>query len=195
MKRSSLFRIILYIVCAITVLLVILVACLFSVVGHEMYAGMKIDELKPKAQSISQRVTKLYESNTDKRTLARMLHLGEFSASDATIYIIEPNGAVVTTAEQNEYDQSVETVRRCFQTVIQGEEIALPSTDIGIVVGTPVYSDSGDIIGSVILVVVEQAVQRIGHTWRKFDAFLSFRSVVADKYIHAFLRLHLEGEE
>ena len=65
MKRSSLFRIILYIVCAITVLLVILVACLFSVVGHEMYAGMKIDELKPKAQSISQRVTKLYESNTD----------------------------------------------------------------------------------------------------------------------------------
>lgn len=153
MKRSSLFRIILYIVCAITVLLVILVACLFSVVGHEMYAGMKIDELKPKAQSISQRVTKLYESNTDKRTLARMLHLGEFSASDATIYIIEPNGAVVTTAEQAEYDQSVETVRRCFQTVIQGEEIALPSTDIGIVVGTPVYSDSGDIIGSVILVV------------------------------------------
>lgn len=153
MKRSSLFRIILYIVCAITVLLVILVACLFSVVGHEMYAGMKIDELKPKAQSISQRVTKLYESNTDKRTLARMLHLGEFSASDATIYIIEPNGAVVTTAEQDEYDQSVETVRRCFQTVIQGEEIALPSTDIGIVVGTPVYSDSGDIIGSVILVV------------------------------------------
>ena len=103
--------------CAITVLLVILVACLFSVVGHEMYAGMKIDELKPKAQSISQRVTKLYESNTDKRTLARMLHLGEFSASDATIYIIEPNGAVVTTAEQDEYDQSVETVRRCFQTV------------------------------------------------------------------------------
>ena len=89
MKRSSLFRIILYIVCAITVLLVILVACLFSVVGHEMYAGMKIDELKPKAQSISQRVTKLYESNTDKRTLARMLHLGEFSASDATIYIID----------------------------------------------------------------------------------------------------------
>lgn len=78
---------------------------------------------------------------------------GEFSASDATIYIIEPNGAVVTTAEQDEYDQSVETVRRCFQTVIQGEEIALPSTDIGIVVGTPVYSDSGDIIGSVILVV------------------------------------------
>ena len=153
MKRSSLFRIILYIVCAITVLLVILVACLFSVVGHEMYAGMKIDELKPKAQSISQRVTKLYESNTDKRTLARMLHLGEFSASDATIYIIEPNGAVVTTAEQDEYDQSVETVRRCFQTVIQGEEIALPSTDIGIVVGTPVYSNSGDIIGSVILVV------------------------------------------
>ena len=153
MKRSSLFRIILYIVCAITVLLVILVACLFSVVGHEMYAGMKIDELKPKAQSISQRVTKLYESNTDKRTLARMLHLGEFSASDATIYIIEPNGAVVTTAEQDEYDQSVETVRRCFQTVIQGEEIALPSTDIGIVVGTPVYADSGDIIGSVILVV------------------------------------------
>lgn len=100
MKRSSLFRIILYIVCAITVLLVILVACLFSVVGHEMYAGMKIDELKPKAQSISQRVTKLYESNTDKRTLARMLHLGEFSASDATIYIIEPNGAVVTTANR-----------------------------------------------------------------------------------------------
>lgn len=95
----------------------------FSVVGHEMYAGMKIDELKPKAQSISQRVTKLYESNTDKRTLARMLHLGEFSASDATIYIIEPNGAVVTTAEQDEYDQSVETVRRCFQTVIQGKKL------------------------------------------------------------------------
>ncbi|HRN13727.1 MAG TPA: hypothetical protein PK062_00410 [Clostridia bacterium] len=41
MKRSSLFRIILYIVCAITVLLVILVACLFSVVGHEMYAGKR----------------------------------------------------------------------------------------------------------------------------------------------------------
>lgn len=123
MKRSSLFRIILYIVCAITVLLVILVACLFSVVGHEMYAGMKIDELKPKAQSISQRVTKLYESNTDKRTLARMLHLGEFSASDATIYIIEPNGAVVTTAEQESTTKALKPSAAASKRSFRGKKL------------------------------------------------------------------------
>ena len=153
MRRSSLFRIALFIISATVTLVVAIIAVLFSIYGQDFYVNYKTDELMPKAKSISNQLTKLYGENADWHTVDRMLYSDEFSVPDAKTYVMNPNGAIITNEEHGEeIERSKNAVSRCFESALHGESVSIPRSAAGILVGVPVYGDAGNVIGAVVLV-------------------------------------------
>ena len=62
-KRTSLFKIVFFIVSVTMVFVVAIIAVLFSIFGHDLYVSYKSEELIPKAKALSQLVTRLYLEN------------------------------------------------------------------------------------------------------------------------------------
>lgn len=154
MQRSSLLRIILFIISAMMILVVAFIAVLFSIIGQDMYEDYKVDELLPKAKVISQQVSKLYQENTDRRTVARMIYSDEFAVADITTYVIERDGdgTIITTAEQDEMEACEGVVSAFAEKVMSGNTVSIPRSPVGVLTGAPVYDGSGDVIGAVVLV-------------------------------------------
>jgi len=151
-KRTSLFKIVFFIVSVTMVFVVAIIAVLFSIFGHDLYVSYKSEELIPKAKALSQLVTRLYLENADRHTIARMIYSDEYSVADSAVYVLETNGKVITTDDIASRGESEETVKHCFDLAIKGEPVTMPKASLGIVVGVPIYDGSDGIIGAVILV-------------------------------------------
>lgn len=151
-KRSSLFRIVFFIVSATLTFVVAIIAVLFSIFGYDLYISYKSEDLLPKAKALSQQVTRLYLENADRHTIQRMIYSDEYSVPDSAIYVIEANGKVITSDDLTSAEEAKDTVKQCFDRVMNGEQVSMPKAALGILVGVPIYDGSDNIIGAVILI-------------------------------------------
>lgn len=154
-KRSSLFRIVFFIVSATMTFVVAIIAVLFSVFGHDLYVSYKTEDLMPKAKALSNHVTKLYMENADWHTIARMVYSEEYSIPEASTYIIEAKGGkIISSDDRTEADdpETKDIVKQCFDRVMSGEQVSMPRASLGIVVGVPIYDGSDNVIGAAILI-------------------------------------------
>ncbi|MBO4879223.1 MAG: HAMP domain-containing protein [Clostridia bacterium] len=159
MRRSSLLRIILFIISAMMILIIAFIAVTFSIIGQDMYVDYKAEELLPKAQSISQQVSQLYASNADRRTIARKVYSGEFSVPEASTYIFEKDGVPITTDSPDEITAAEPFVRAGFERIISGDTITDSRSAIGVMVGVPIYGNDNSVIGAVLLIHRTENVQ------------------------------------
>lgn len=151
-KRTSLFKMVFFIVSITMVFVVAIIAVLFSIFVHDIYISYKSDDLIPKAKALSQQVTKLYRDNADRNTIARMIYSDEYAVPDSVAYVFDMNGNVITTDDRTSADEAREAVKQCYYKAIKGEQVSMPKAALGILVGVPIYDESNNIIGSVILV-------------------------------------------
>lgn len=153
-NRSSLFKIVFIIVSVTITFVVAIIAVLFSIFGHDIYVKYKTEDLLPKAKALSSQVTKLYLENADRHTIARMIYSDEYAIPEASTYVIESNGAVITTDDVDSVESSKETVQLCFDSIIKGggTTVSMPRASIGIVIGVPIYDGANRVIGAVIVI-------------------------------------------
>lgn len=151
MQRSSLLRIILFIICAMMLLVIAFIAVVFSIIGQDMYIDYKEDELLPKAKQIAQQVTNLVRSNADKHTVQQMIYLSQPPDSDTATYLVDKDGTITTS--DSEADAACENVvRACASKVMDGKTFSSTHTTVGVVVGVPIYGRDGSVYGAVVLV-------------------------------------------
>lgn len=141
------------------ILVVAFVAVLFSIIGHDMYAEYKANELMPKAEIISQQVSKLSEEQADRRTIARMIYSNEYSVTDTATYVIDPFGGVITTDGIEDSAECTPTLLSYAEKIMNGETVKIPNSKLGVIVGVPIYNENSDIVGSVILLQRHVALQ------------------------------------
>lgn len=169
LKRSSLLRIILFIVSAMMILMVAFIAVLFSTMGRDMYVDYKTADLMPKAKIISQQVTRLYQENADRRTVARMIYSDEFSVADSSTYIIEAGCSPISTDDSESMEKCLPFILGCAERVMTGDSVTIPHSPVGLLVGAPIYNDGEAVIGAVVLVhrnaSIEQKVNSIALTF------------------------------
>lgn len=152
MRRSSLLRIILFIISAMMILVAAFVAVLFSIIGEDMYVDYKADDLLPKAQSISRQITKLYNNNADRRAIARKVYSDDFYVAEASVYVVLSDGVPISSADQEEMREADGVVKDCFERVMNGETVVSPHAAIGVVIGVPIYSSGDNAVGAVVLI-------------------------------------------
>ncbi len=158
-QRTSLFKIILFIVSITVTFVVAIIAVMFSIFGRDIYVNYKTDDLMPKAKAISHQVTKLYLENADRHTISRMVYSEDYAISETSTYVIEANGNIITNDDGSNRNEARETVSLCFDSVMKGNEVSMPNATIGIVVGVPILDGSERIIGAVILIHRGSAIQ------------------------------------
>lgn len=133
------------------ILVVAVVAVLFSIIGHDMYAEYRANELIPKAEIISQQVSKLSEEHADRRTIARMIYSNEYSVTDTATYVVDTLGGFVTTDGIDDSAECMPTLLSYAEKIMDGETVKIPNSKLGVIVGVPIYEKSGGIIGAVLL--------------------------------------------
>lgn len=151
-RRSSLFKIVFFIVCATLTFVVAIIAVLFSIFGHDLYITYKSEDLMPKAEALSKQITKLYLENADKHTIQRMIYSEEYSVPEAAVYVFEANGTVITTDDREAADEAKDAIKTCFDNVMEGKTVSLPKAALGIIIGVPIYDGSDNIIGALVLI-------------------------------------------
>ena len=134
------------------ILVVAFVAILFTIIGQDVYQSYKVDELVPRAQSISQQITLLYRNNADRRTIARKVYSDEFFVSEASLYVVFTGDTPISSDEPKDMEAALPIVNDCCERVMSGETVAKPNTPIGVVVGVPIYDGQEHAIGTVVLI-------------------------------------------
>ncbi|MBR3299036.1 MAG: HAMP domain-containing protein [Clostridia bacterium] len=151
-RRTSLLKIVFFIVSITLTFVVALIAVLFSIFGHGLYVNYKTDDLLPKAKALSNQVTKLYLENADRHTISRLIYSEEYAVAETSVYLIESYGSPISNDDAETQKASAETVRICFESVMEGKTVSMPQASAGIVVGVPVYDGADRVIAAVILI-------------------------------------------
>lgn len=160
MRRSSLLRILLFIISVMLILVIAFVAVLFSIIGQDLYVDFKADDLTPKAQSISRQISKLYTSNADRRAIARKVYSDDFYVAEASLYVVFSDGVPISPVDQDELHEAESTVKDCHTRVMNGETVVEPRAPVGVVIGVPIYDGNESAVGTVVLIHKTASVQQ-----------------------------------
>lgn len=159
MKRASLLKNVLYIVCVTVLLLVGLIAVLFSVVGKGIYAQMKADDIMPRAEEIAKTFVSAYANGWDGAEFKKNI-MRDIMLSNASVYIFDNYGNGISNENKEvEYNENFELVKKYFSTVIKGERVSITSGIAGVMVGVPAVTSNNDIIGAVFVIIPIAEVQ------------------------------------
>lgn len=159
-QRSSLLRNILYIMIVTVLLLVGLIALLFSILGKGIYVQLKADELMPKAESIAEVFETSYGKNMTAHDIRREILSMELAITDAAVYVLDRDGNSINDQNaETVYDETHEIVKTYFDSVISGERLSMTSEELGVVVGVPAIASNKQIIGAVFIIMPVAEVQ------------------------------------
>lgn len=138
MKRSSLLKTILYIVSITLVLLVLIIAVAFLVVGNGVYGRIKADELMPKAESIANYICESVYSGVSRKELEKEIRLKGLEIPEATLCVVfSDEHNVWDLSDVQPYDETKPIMFEYFLRVIKGETMKVSNTEIGVFVGVP----------------------------------------------------------
>lgn len=176
MKRSLLVNI-LTIMLATLVLLVALVTVMITIVGKSVYTRQRAAELMNRADSIAVEFAFSKETGVHNDEIRKNLISKGLITSDITSVIYLPGGEIWNSFSRPLiYNESVDIIEENYGRVAEGERISVTNSSHVIVVGVPIMSSSGYIIGSVFL---SATTTTITDTLRRMTIEISLAAVCA----------------
>lgn len=146
-KSTLIWRILLIVICTV-LLSALLTVLVFSHMGGKVMAGVKVDELLPKARYIGD-VTSLFLENSISEYEYKS-YLGQNNNIwDASLYVVNPSGSMIAYSTYMDSMENRKLVEKHLSTVLSGKEVV---DDTGLVVGVPVISVYGNVTAGVFLV-------------------------------------------
>lgn len=153
MKNTFLKRILALILCAI-VLSAALTALVYRVYGAQVFVDMKAGELSPRVDYLSVITSEYMEGYIGAKDYQRIIS-SEYHIWDALLYVYDEDGQTIVMPYSSN-DESAGTIltKQYLSQVLGGSKVTLQSNfgSPGVLIGQPVTSRFGNVIGAVFLV-------------------------------------------
>ncbi len=151
MKSGFLRKVLLFMLVTL-IFTAVLTGIVFTYTSRNVFAKIKANEMVPRAAFISGMVGQYLRGELSAKSFERMLN-SDKSLWDATVHIFDANGDVIARTNGREGDMVHDLLTAYVSDMLAGKTdvIVTSSSEIGLIVGTPVYGVDGSVEGAVFL--------------------------------------------
>lgn len=154
MRKGTLLTKTLSIVVVTLLLSSIITSVVFLFVGRGMFARTNAQELIPRSVYLAYFAAEYQQDRISAREFGRMLS-DDKAIWGASVYVFDKDQKLLAMPLESDTDQSTVTdaLARYLPRALQGEALTTiaDTTRVGLIIGTPTYGDTGEVIGAVFL--------------------------------------------
>lgn len=153
MFKDTILRRIVVIILLSVLLSAVLTTAAFYYSGGRVFSGIKAKELRPRAEYLANITAEYLQGLITKETYERSIGRG-FKVWDASMYAYDACGDLFAYPASEDSTVNKDAISGLLQNVLKGESVYSPSTKnhAGVLIGEPVVSYFGSVIGAVFLV-------------------------------------------
>ena len=151
MKSALLKKILLFLLLTLLISS-LLTAVLFTYTSRNVFAGMKARDMVPAALYISDIVAQYQRGEISARTFERLLN-NDQSLWDASVLIFDEAGGLLARTRDTDIERILSALSTYLPDMLTGQSgvLVTSSSELGIIVGTPVSGMDAKITGAVFL--------------------------------------------
>ncbi len=151
MKSAFLKKILLFLLLTLLISS-LLTALLFTYTSRNVFAGMKARDMVPAALYISDIVAQYQRGEISARTFERLLN-NDQSLWDASVLIFDEAGGLLARTRDTDIERILSALSTYLPDMLTGQSgvLVTSSSELGIIVGTPVSGMDAKITGAVFL--------------------------------------------
>ena len=153
MFKDTILRRIVVIILLSVLLSAVLTTAAFYYSGGRVFSGIKAKELRPRAEYLANITAEYLQGLITKESYERSIGRG-FKVWDASMYAYDACGDLFAYPANEDSTVNKDAISGLLQNVLKGESVYSPSTKnhAGVLIGEPVVSYFGSVIGAVFLV-------------------------------------------
>lgn len=153
MFKDTILRRIVVIILLSVLLSAVLTTAAFYYSGGRVFSGIKAKELRPRAEYLANITAEYLQGLITKETYERSIGRG-FKVWDASMYAYDACGDLFAYPASEDSTVNKDAISGLLQNVLKGESVYSPNTKnhAGVLIGEPVVSRFGNVIGAVFLV-------------------------------------------
>lgn len=153
MFKDTILRRIVVIILLSVLLSAVLTTAAFYYSGGRVFSGIKAKELRPRAEYLANITAEYLQGLITKETYERSIGRG-FKVWDASMYAYDACGDLFAYPANEDSTVNKDAISGLLQNVLKGETVYSPNTKnhAGVLIGEPVVSRFGNVIGAVFLV-------------------------------------------
>lgn len=153
MFKDTILRRIVVIILLSVLLSAVLTTAAFYYSGGRVFSGIKAKELRPRAEYLANITAEYLQGLITKETYERSIGRG-FKVWDASMYAYDACGDLFAYPASEDSAVNKDAISGLLQNVLKGESVYSPNTKnhAGVLIGEPVVSRFGNVIGAVFLV-------------------------------------------
>ena len=153
MFKDTILRRIVVIILLSVLLSAVLTTAAFYYSGGRVFSGIKAKELRPRAEYLANITAEYLQGLITKESYERSIGRG-FKVWDASMYAYDACGDLFAYPASEDSTVNKDAIYGLLQNVLKGESVYSPSTKnhAGVLIGEPVVSRFGNVIGAVFLV-------------------------------------------
>lgn len=153
MFKDTILRRIVVIILLSVVLSAVMTTAAFYYSGGRVFSGIKAKELRPRAEYLANITAEYLQGLITKETYERSIGRG-FKVWDASMYAYDACGDLFAYPANEDSTVNKDAISGLLQNVLKGESVYSPNTKnhAGVLIGEPVVSYFGSVIGAVFLV-------------------------------------------
>lgn len=153
MFKDTILRRIVVIILLSVLLSAVLTTAAFYYSGGRVFSGIKAKELRPRAEYLAHITAEYLQGLITKESYERSIGRG-FKVWDASMYAYDACGDLFAYPASEDSTVNKDAIYGLLQNVLKGESVYSPSTKnhAGVLIGEPVVSRFGNVIGAVFLV-------------------------------------------
>lgn len=153
MFKDTILRRIVVIILLSVLLSAVLTTAAFYYSGGRVFSGIKAKELRPRAEYLANITAEYLQGLITKETYERSIGRG-FKVWDASMYAYDACGDLFAYPANEDSTVNKDAIAGLLQNVLKGESVYSPNTKnhAGVLIGEPVVSRFGNVIGAVFLV-------------------------------------------
>lgn len=153
MFKDTILRRIVVIILLSVLLSAVLTTAAFYYSGGRVFSGIKAKELRPRAEYLANITAEYLQGLITKETYERSIGRG-FKVWDASMYAYDACGDLFAYPANEDSTVNKDAIAGLLQNVLKGESVYSPNTanHAGVLIGEPVVSRFGNVIGAVFLV-------------------------------------------
>ena len=153
MKRNTILTKILAISLLTIILSAALTALVFNYYGKLVFSNIKADEIEPRAKYIAEVTSDYLQNFISRNEYERAIGSGYF-IWDAEVYVFNADKELFVYPARPNRERNADALTSYLDGVLSGESLFSPNTknSLGVIVGEPVESAYGNIIGAVFMI-------------------------------------------
>lgn len=151
--RNTILKKSLAVILLTVILSAVLTALTFNYYGRSVFSGIKAREMEPRAKYIAEMTAEYLQGYINGRSYTRAVG-SDYYIWDAMVYVYNAAGELFAYPAQEEAGAGAALLESYIPAVLLGERLYSPNTqnNLGVIIGEPVYSRYGNVIGAVFLI-------------------------------------------